>query len=174
MATPQEIWKPIDGYSGIYEVSNLGNVRSYRNGKHGTRIVPYFIVGQRGKHYRNVVLCDKDKGQKSAYVHALVAKHFVPNPNGFNEINHIDGDKMNNRADNLEWCTHKENMEHARKTGLCSCNQKAVCCIETMERYESVTQAAQETGISRTAINNCIVGRSKTAGGYRWEYERGK
>jgi hypothetical protein len=174
MATPQEVWKPIEGYGGVYEISNLGNVRSYRNSRHGTKLLPHFIVGMRGKHYRTVVLCDREKGQKTANVHTLVAKHFVPNPHGLSEVNHIDGDKLNNRADNLEWCTHKSNMEHAKETGLCSCNQKAVRCIETAERYESVTQAAKETGISRTAINNCVKGRSKTAGGYRWEYERSK
>lgn len=118
MATPQEVWKPIEGYGGVYEVSNFGNVRSYRNNKHGTKLLPHFLVGRCGKYYKTVILCDKEIGNKTVNIHALVAKHFVPNPNGLNEINHIDGNKMNNRADNLEWCTHEQNMKHAVETGL--------------------------------------------------------
>jgi len=109
-----EIWKDIKGYEGIYEVSNLGRVRSIpRNGTiNKTKILsPALIHG----YYS---LCLRNKNKKMHRVSRLVAQAFIPNPENKPEVNHIDGNKKNNVVCNLEWNTASENMLHAFKTGL--------------------------------------------------------
>ena len=111
----QEQWKPIQEFNGEYEVSNIGRVRSMKRyyGMVG-RIMPQTI--QRKGYYavtfhmNNKAYCRK--------VHRLVIEAFKPNPDNLHCINHIDGNKLNNRIDNLEWCTYQQNMQHAVRTGL--------------------------------------------------------
>lgn len=130
-----EIWKPIKGYEGIYEVSNLGRIKSlerkvhadFKFGKTRTykeRILKPGIVNG----YQQVKL--RDNSNKIVYVHRLVAETFINNPNNYKTINHIDGNKQNNCVDNLEWCTQKENVRHALETGLVDKEKK----IEHMRR----------------------------------------
>ena len=114
----QEIWKPVIGYEGIYEISNLGRIRS----------VDRIITDINGieRRYKGVILspCDSSNGynvvylrnnniRSRKYVHRLVAEAFIDNPNNFNYINHIDLNKKNNRYDNLEWCTQKYNVNYS-------------------------------------------------------------
>jgi hypothetical protein len=117
-----ELWKPVLHYEEQYEVSNLGRIRSIERmvvNKSGLRTVPYKIlspfVNEVG--YQLVILYNGNK-QKAVRVHRLVATAFVPNPDGKREVNHNDGDKLNNAASNLGWMTRKENMEHAYRMGL--------------------------------------------------------
>ena len=108
-----EIWKPIEGYEGVYEVSNLGRVRSL------TRI------DSRGRLREGVVLkpCYDSRRNylhvnlrgKPCNIHRLVAKTFISNPHDYAEINHKDEDKTNNCVENLEWCTHKYNNNYGSK-----------------------------------------------------------
>lgn len=164
-----EIWKPITGFEGLYDISNKGRVRSYmRKGSTGIFKEPHILKGFKGTHYLTAILC-KDKVRKTFNVHRLVAEAFIPNPDNKPEVNHIDGNKLNNSVENLEWATHKENMGHARDCDLVGRN---VICVETGKRYGSVTKAAIDVGILRTSIDNCLHGRTHTAGGYHWEYER--
>jgi hypothetical protein len=111
----EEKWKDIKGYEGLYQVSNLGNVKSlnYRSAGKEHLISP----GTDRGGYNILVLC-KGKKAKSFKVHRLVANAFIPNPKNKEQVNHKDGNKQNNKVDNLEWCTCKENMHHAWKTGL--------------------------------------------------------
>ena len=108
-----EIFREIAGYEGLYEVSNLGNVRSLNYNHTGqTRIL------KSGKHklgYLLVVLC-KDGEMKTHKVHRLVATAFIENPYNLPEVNHIDENKTNNRVENLEWCHHKYNMTYGTRT----------------------------------------------------------
>ena len=113
-----EIWKDIKGYEGLYQVSNLGNVKVLQkwNGARGKHfyepcekiLTPtdngygYSIVGLRKKHSR-----------KNYYVHRLVAEAFIPNPNDYPQINHKDYNRKNNNVDNLEWCTPKQNTQYS-------------------------------------------------------------
>lgn len=108
----QEQWKPIEGYDGDYLVSNLGRVRSLKC--HKDRIMP--LTKQRKGYY--YVSLYRHNQSKCCRVHRLVALAFVPNPYNLQEINHIDGDKANNRADNLEWSTRSHNVKHSFDTGL--------------------------------------------------------
>lgn len=119
----EEIWKQIEGYNGTYYVSNTGCIKS--SGKIGLNVLS-------GPHkrkdvilkpattnwgYQRIVL-QLNGVRKHERVHRLVAKYFIPNPNNKQEVNHIDGNKLNNRVDNLEWATPKENEAHAYKNGL--------------------------------------------------------
>lgn len=106
----KEIWKPIKDYDGLYEVSNLGRVRSLRN---NIIVKPY-------KNYTGYLMVNlwyKGK-QNKRLISRLVGESFIPNPNNYPIINHIDGDKTNNKVINLEWCTHSQNVKHAHDTGL--------------------------------------------------------
>lgn len=99
-----EKWKDIFGYDGMYQVSDLGRVRSKKYGK--TRVLR---PGKLSTGYLTVVFC-KDGKQKSFFVHRLVAQAFIENDNIFNtEVNHINEDKTDNRVDNLEWCNRQYN-----------------------------------------------------------------
>ena len=114
-----EVWKDISGYEGIYQVSDMGNVRSldrwivYKGGRKGLykgKILTPGLCGPKRGKYLHVVL-NKEGKRKSMYIHVLVGKAFKPNPENKPELNHINGNKTDNRAVNLEWTTRKENME---------------------------------------------------------------
>lgn len=179
----KEIWKDIPGYEGLYQVSNLGRVKSIKrevgiklfNIGWSTRTVPESIRKQilYSNGYLGVVL-HKKREKKLGLVHRLVAQAFIPNPENKSEVNHIDGDKANNVVVNLEWCTRTENDRHSRLVlgNICGEAPKRVICVETGKVYHSTGEAARQTGISQSAI--CCVAnhkkRYKTAGGYHWEY----
>ena len=114
-----EIWKPVACYEGLYEVSNLGRVKSlgridrfYRRWK-SCILKPHTV----GKNYLAVSLSNGGK-VRSIRIHRLVAEAFIPNPSNKPQVNHKDGNKANNAASNLEWSTNSENQLHARETGL--------------------------------------------------------
>ena len=107
-----EIWKDIAGCEGFYQVSNLGRVKSLWNGRE--HIMKLYT---NNKNYLYVLLSQNGK-QKPFLSHRLVAKAFIPNPENKPEVNHINGDKADNRADNLEWVTRAENLSHAFAMGL--------------------------------------------------------
>ena len=109
---PNEIWRDVVGYEGLYQVSNFGRVKSFQKNK--VKILKS-NVGIGG--YLRVILC-KDFDKKNCFVHVLVAKAFIPNPEGKKQVNHRDGNKENNLVSNLEWMTPKENIKHAFYTGL--------------------------------------------------------
>jgi len=109
----EEIWKDIDGYEGIYQVSNMGRVKSLERLSIQKHLVPEKILNGfiHGYGYPVVDLY-KDGVRKRYYVHRLVATAFVPNPRNLNEVDHLDRNTSNCRADNLRWCTHVENYEN--------------------------------------------------------------
>lgn len=119
----KEVWKCINGYDGLYQVSNLGRVKSLdkrvpTNG--GTRVMKGKILkGRTTKYgYLQIGLTDKNNYRVNRYVHRLVAEAFIPNPQNKKEVNHIDCNKKNNGVDNLEWVNRKENMQHASDNNL--------------------------------------------------------
>ena len=108
----EEVWKPIEGTDGGYEVSNLGRVMSKM--QRNPRIMPQTIQ-RSGYHYVMLHVNNKPTCRR---VHRLVAQAFLPNPANMKEVNHKDGNKDNNRADNLEWCTRSHNVKHSFDMGL--------------------------------------------------------
>lgn len=109
-----EVWRPVVGYEGLYEVSNIGRVR--RKLGETERILKGYIATN--IHYMVVDLSKGDNKAKQYSIHRLVAQAFIPNPKNKPCVNHIDGNKLNNSVDNLEWCSYSENLTHAYRTGL--------------------------------------------------------
>jgi len=116
MGTTEE-WKDIKGYEGLYQVSNIGRVRSltYRRCVNGIKTISQASIilksFDNGKGYKVVTL--KKEKKKNHYVHRLVADAFIPNPDALSEVNHRDFDRGNNNALNLEWCTRKQNIDYS-------------------------------------------------------------
>ncbi len=181
------MWKAIDGYEGYYEVSDAGEVRSLdrfvvnQTGKYkgmkrelvgkimkqsesvgAGRDSGYLVVNLRKNHTANVVT-----------VHKLVADAFIPNPLNLPSINHIDGNKHNNRVDNLERVSYSDNNIHAIKTGLRSPRGNPIAQYDQNHNliavYRSTCEAARVTGVSRGGISHCLNGRCETSGGYVWK-----
>ena len=163
-----EEWRDIEGYEGLYQVSNLGNVRSLR-----TKAIMKTNITNWG--YCQV--CLRAHGErKNKAVHRLVAIAFIPNSESKDEVNHINGIKTDNRADNLEWVTRRENIRHAYKSGLRNAvdeahGQMKVVAINVITgeimQYPSQGNAAIRLGINQGSISRSIrTGRS--AGGYKF------
>lgn len=118
--------------------------------------------------YYTLRLCAKGRIKKY-YIHRLVAETFISNPNKKPQINHINGDKTDNRVENLEWCTAAENIKHAVYT--LGARLKPVVCIETKQRFRSLSDAAKATKSNLAHISECINGKRKTCNGLHWGKE---
>lgn len=161
-----EIWKDIDGYSGRYQVSNLGRIKSVNpRGKDG-EIIFSTCCNQAG--YR-VVNLRTDGKPKTFLVHRLVASAFLPNPHNFKIVNHINENREDNRVENLEWCDSKYNSqysyrlhENVRRRG------KRVLCVETGIEYPSIGYAAFVTGAHFQNISRACRESTRTAGSFHW------
>ena len=163
-----EEWKQIKDFPNYY-ISNMGNVKS--NTKFNKVLKQYKTIG----NYLSVTLYNNGIAKKKV-VHRLVATHFIDNPNNLPEVNHIDGNKHNNKADNLEWCTSKYNQIHAIKNNLYKHYERKVNQYDLNGNYiktwNSMTQAEKELKLCPRSICSCCNGRAKSSGGYRWEYFR--
>jgi hypothetical protein len=179
-----EIWKDIKGYDGLYQVSNLGRVKSFVIMPNGKILKPSIDnVG----YSRNTLT--KNKKPKHIYTHRLVAQAFIKNPKNKATVNHKDGNKLNNVPSNLEWCTQKENLQHAHKTGLFNFNKNKTRFLKVLKKrrkpiimltiddvyikeFDCAKYAYEETKINN--ITNCCLGKRKTAGGYKWKFKLNK
>ena len=172
-----EIWKDVQDYEGLYQVSNLGRVKSLSNrSNHKNELIlkPAVVQG-----YKKVNLYKKSIG-KIFPVHRLVAVAFIENPMNKEMVNHIDGNKLNNCIDNLEWNTAKENTIHAIKNKLIipkkgnECKRSIqvaqidILTNKILKTYGSYREAERLTGIPHSNIRKCIMGKFKQTGGYGW------
>ena len=171
-----EIWRDIEGFEGLYQVSNLGRTkRLYKNDKEKI-LKPFF--NRYGYLYINLY---KEGKRETCRVHRLVAKAFIPNPENKPEVNHKDEDKTNNKVENLEWMTRRENNnygtrnERSRKSQTNDKKRSQPIYginIKTNEKIEfSSTREAQRNGFSSGSIVHCLKGRRKTHKGYKWYYK---
>lgn len=113
----EEVWKPVRSFEDCYEVSNLGNIRSKTRITNDGKVIKGRLLSPSISRYSTVQLYKCNKAT-NYMVHRLVAQAFVPNPNNLKEVNHIDGNRLNNCADNLEWVTSRQNMSHSVNAGL--------------------------------------------------------
>lgn len=169
-----EEWRDIKDYQGLYQISNFGRVKSLeKTDRLGRRYSEKLLsICDNGNGYKVVNLKVNGK-QKTCTVHRLVATAFIPNPFRLDEINHKDGDKSNNKVENLEWCNRSENVKHAVNTGLHTYfGQRKVQCVETGQIFDSIKEAQNFVGVKGARISNVCRQRrgAKTCAGYHWRY----
>lgn len=196
-----EIWRDIEGYEGMYQVSNYGNGRSldryvtmkHRGGGYFTRL----FKGKEMVKYKQLngylfFSVRKNNIPKQILVHRAVAKAFIPNPENLPEVNHKDEDKTNNCVDNLEWCNHSYNNTYNDKhikIGKQLRNRKDQSKIvyklslddKLIETYPSASEAARQNGVNVPRIIQCCQGgyynkkyhkwNNKTVKGHKYSYE---
>lgn len=193
----EEEWKDIEGFLGCYQISNLGRVKSLK------RVMKYSGTNQTGvefeiskkypekilktsisRGYEHVSLKTNSRS-KTFSIHKLVATHFIPNPNNYPIINHIDENKLNNVVTNLEWCDQKYNSNYGTRNERIANKLRdnpnyyiPVLCYDLsnnlVARYESAEAAGRTIGVCGSAITSCcrLYYGKVMAGGYKWKYEK--
>lgn len=163
------LWRDVKGYEGIYKISNTGMILSL-NRPYNHRGDHYMVDHGDAHGYRIVMLC-KGGVCKTHRVHRLVAEAFVQNPHGYTEINHIDENKANNNADNLEWCTRAYNIHYGSRTQK-TATKVAMFSVnmDLIKTYPSIREACRQNGFNCPGnISNVLKGKATTAYGYRWK-----
>ena len=160
-----EIWKDIQGYEGLYQVSNTGRVRNKKR--------ELKLIVRKRDGYVDVQLSKNNKFS-TVKVHRLVANAFIPNPNGYNEINHKDENPANNRAENLEWCNRRYNLSYGtRAERISKSNSKPVEQLSdgVVIRVWTSMRDAAKAGYKHGSISLCCNGKAKHHKGYQWRYQ---
>ena len=172
------IWRPIKGYEGLYEISNLGKIKSnFRQGS----TTDFLKISNNGNGYMMVRLCKNGKAKKY-YLHRLLAQTFIDNPEDKPQVNHINENRSDNRLENLEWVTQKENNNHGNhnlNAAISKRSGKAKKIVQLdldgneLGRFDFLIEAAKTVNgnsinISRAARN---IRNRETAYGYKWRYE---
>lgn len=179
VSMPNEEWRDVVGYEGLYQVSNMGRVRAYPlKESDNWRIIKSFCAY---KNYQRVNLVDINRVSKQHSVHRLVGFAFIPNPNNYPYINHKDENPLNNKVENLEWCTPKYNANYG--TALKRLSEISRNCPKRSKRvgqydenwllikaYPSTQEAHRQTGIYRSGICKAANNSKYSAGGFKWKF----
>lgn len=183
----KEIWKDIKGYEGLYQISNLGRVKSLKRKVYAGRNKERWQNGKilsnnknNGKGYK-VVALNKNGISKNKYIHRLVAETFLENPNNYKYVNHKDENISNNCLDNLEFCTAQYNCTYNNvhiKRGLKNRNNiqnsKKICQLDEngniIKIFPSISEASRCFNVSSQAISDCLRKIQNHSAGYKWEY----
>ena len=177
----EEVWKDVIGYEGLYQVSNLGRVKSLErvrwNGRTWCKLKGCILAQRKSNAGYLIVNLRKDNKHYGGSVHRLVAMAFIPNSEGKPEVDHIDTNPLNNCVANLRWVTRKENsnnpltLQHHPRTNT---NHKPVVQLTMDGKYirawDSARVVEKELGIFGTNVCKVIRGLHGHAGGYKWMY----
>lgn len=168
-----EEWRPVVGYEGLYEVSNLGRVKSLPkyNYKEARIMKPNENIRD-GR--QSVILCKSPKDHKRVSVHRIVALAFVSNPHGYTEVNHKDENPKNNSADNLEWCSRRYNMTYGKMPDLYKSKRRPVIASDQSGEtfFESISDAVS-AGFPRHRLMYALK-HGNEVDGFTWRYADGK
>ncbi len=176
---PNEEWRDVVGYEGLYQVSNMGRVKSlpkFRKTRFSyiskERLLKPRWSGEKGHLYLTVLLC-RDYSSKNIRVHRLVALHFCDNPKGYVEVNHKDEDKSNNKADNLEWCSRSYNLNYGSGNYKRAMKiKKPVVAIDNYGneymRFNGMIDAANYIRCHPASISHACT-EGTTICGYKWK-----
>ena len=167
----KEIWRDIEGYEGLYKVSNLGRVKSIK-----FRTERILKPANNGCGYLYVKLC-KNGEQNICLIHRLVAQVFISNPQNLPEINHKDEDKTNNKVENLEWCTTKYNHNYGTiNQRIADKHSKTVLQYTKdgnfLQEWKSGYDIERNLGYCHGKISACCPGKQKTSYGFVWKYKK--
>lgn len=176
----QEVWKDVVGYEGLYQVSNMGRVKSLKRfnvntGKYEPR-EKMLKLSYNKRGYPMVMLINKTI-RKGKVVHRLVAEAFIPNPEHLPQVNHKDENKENNKVENLEWCDNAYNHNYGTRIERCAEKLKKKVVQYSVggtfiAEYDGVRDAALINGFrASSSISECCAGKRKTAYGYIWRYK---
>lgn len=168
-----EIWKDIEGYEGLYQVSNFGRVKSLNYNHTGKEK----LLKQKNDIY-GYTMCSLWKNRKRIYkkTHRLVAQAFLPNPNNFPQVNHKNEIKTDNRVENLEWCSAKYNTnfgthnQRVAKTKSLAVSQFSIDGV-LIKEWQSAMEIQRKLGFAQSHIWRCCKHRVQTAYGYIWRYK---
>ena len=165
MNTVNEIWEPVKGFEGYYEVSNTGKVLGIERMvvlKSGLRTIKSRFLKTRINNYGYTeVRLTKDGKTTTTFIHILLAKAFIPNPYKKLEVNHINGIKTDNRIENLEWCTHSENINHAYQSGLLQKRGIKVVDICNNIKYSTIKDAALAMNINYITFKKSLKSKNQ-------------
>ena len=163
----EEVWKDINGYEDLYQVSNLGRVKSLNYIHSGTEKILSPKTNNNG--YLSVLL-SKNCVKKMYLVHRLVAQAFILNPNSLPQVNHINENKTDNRVVNLEWCTASYNINYGNRIKKTSRPVKQLTLDGTLVAIWPSAQEAQRNGFNQSTICKCCIGLINKHKGYKWQY----
>lgn len=174
-----EIWKDIEGFEGLYQVSNYGNVKNRKG---------HIMRPATDKDKRQHLVLSKNGKQWTKKVHRLVALAFIPNPCNYKEVNHKDENPSNNNVKNLEWCNRTYNQHYGTaiqrmaesmkgkfvgaKSVLSKCIFQYSVDGNFMREWESIHAIKRELNINVANISSCCSGKRQSAGGYVWKYKK--
>lgn len=178
----KEIWKDVFGYEMYYKISSFGRIkckpRKKRLWHNGIYILPSKILRPSIRMGYFIIVLSKDLKRKTHSINRLVAQAFIENPNNHPEVNHIDGNKLNNRLENLEWATKSFNVKHSYEILKRSPSNKGAKLIKSVVQissdgfvlgdYKSIKEASEQTGVNRHHIGKCVLQKRRLAGGFIW------